>query len=74
VAFKPHRHDAPSEHVDHEGHVQPALPGGHVCEVRDPQLVGPLRAELPVHPVQRTRRLGIADRGAQFNELAARVR
>jgi hypothetical protein len=50
-------HDAPGEHVDDEGHVQPALPGRDIGEVRYPQLVRPLGLELPVDPIQRARRL-----------------
>ena len=60
----PPAHDAPGKDVDHEGHIQPALPGGSVCEIADPQFVRALRAELPVDQVQRARRLGIADRGS----------
>jgi hypothetical protein len=59
----PPAHDTTGEHVDDEGHVQPALPGRYVREVDDPQLVWPLGPELPVDPVQRTRRLGIPDGG-----------
>ena len=49
-AADPPADDAPGEDVDDEGHVQPALPGRDVGEVRDPQLVRPLGPELPVHP------------------------
>ena len=31
-------HDATRVHVDHEGDVQPALPGRDIGEIRDPQL------------------------------------
>jgi hypothetical protein len=57
-------HDAPRVHVDHEGHVQPALPGADVGEVRDPELVGPIGLEDSIDPVQRAWRLAIADGGA----------
>jgi len=57
-------HDASGIHVDDEGHVLPALPGGDVREVRDPELVRSLGSELPVDLVQRTWRLAVADRGA----------
>src|SRR5690606_39649984 len=65
----PPAHDATREHIDHEGHVQPALPGGHVREVAHPQLVRALRAELPVDQVLRAWRTRITDRGA--HHLAA---
>ena len=55
----PPAHDASGKHIDDESHVQPALPGRDVGEVRHPQLVRPVGAELPLHPVQRARRLGI---------------
>lgn len=53
--------DAPGEHVHHEGDVQPALPRRDVGEVRYPQLIRAVRRELPIHPVQRTRRGSIGD-------------
>ena len=56
--------DAPREDIDHEGHVHEALPGRDVGEVRHPQLVRPIGLELPVHPIQRARRLGGGHRGA----------
>src|SRR5690606_42005212 len=65
----PPAHDAPREHVDHEGHIQPALPGRDVCEVAHPQLVWALRIELAIDQVLRTWRTRIADRGA--HHLAA---
>ena len=46
-------YDAPGEHVDDEGHVNPALPGRDIGEVRHPQLVRTLGPEVPVDPVQR---------------------
>ena len=52
-------HNAPGVHVDDEGHVQLALPGRDVGEVRDPQLIRMLSPEHPVDP-----RLGVADRRA----------
>jgi len=57
-------HDAPRVHVDHEGHVQPTLSDADVGEVRGPELVGPIGLEDAIDPVQRVRRLGIADGGA----------
>ena len=50
--------DAPGEHVDHEGHVQPALPGRDVGEVRDPELVGSIGLELAVDPIPGSRLRG----------------
>ena len=65
----PPAHDAPGEHVDDEGHIQPALPGRDIGEVRDPELVRTIGLELPVDPVQRARCLAVGDRGA--HDLAA---
>jgi hypothetical protein len=56
--------DAPAEHVHHERHVDPALPGRDIGEVRDPELVRPLGTELPVDPVQRAWRLRVRNGGA----------
>lgn len=61
--------DAPSKDVDDEGDVDETLPGRDVCEIADPQLVRPLRLELAVDPVKRTRCLGIGNRGTY--DLAA---
>ena len=63
-AADPPAHNAPGIHVDHERHVQPALPGRDVGEVRHPKLVGAICLEHPVDTVQRAWRLGIADRRA----------
>lgn len=56
AAADPPAHDALGVHIHHEGHVQPALPGGDVGEVRYPQLVGTAGLEVPVDVVQRARR------------------
>ena len=56
--------DAPGEHVDHEGHIQPALPGRNTGEIRNPELVRPIRPELAVHPIQRARLFGVGYRRA----------
>src|SRR5690606_8425482 len=45
-------HDTTGKYVNYEGHIQPALPGRHVREVRHPQLIGPVGLELPIHVVQ----------------------
>lgn len=72
---RPHRtadppaDDVAREHVHDEGDIDEALPGRDIGEVRHPQRVRPLGAELPVHPVQRARRLGIGHGGA--HRLAA---
>ncbi len=58
-------HDAPGVHVDHEGHVQPALPSRNVGEVRDPQLVRLIGLEHTVDPIRRAGRLGIGQIGAK---------
>src|SRR5690606_4220542 len=50
-------HDAPRKDVDHEGHIQPSLPGRHVSEIRHPQLVGAVGLELALDTIQRTERL-----------------
>jgi len=57
-------HDTPGEHVDNKGHIQPALPGRDIGEVRDPELIGSIRGELAVDPIQRTRRRPIRNGGA----------
>src|SRR5207253_9542218 len=46
--------DAAREHVDREGHVPEAGPGGDVGEVRDPQLVRPACMELPIDVIERS--------------------
>lgn len=61
--------DASGEHVNDEGHVEPALPGRDVGEIRHPKLVRPLGLELPIDPVQWARRFAVADRRA--HHLAA---
>src|SRR5271165_2278623 len=61
-AGDPPADDAASKGVDHEGDVDKADPGRHVCKVRDPEGVWPRRLELPVHPVERAWDRSIADR------------
>jgi len=53
--------DATGEDIDDEGDVLPSLPRRDVREVGDPELVRPLGPELPINPVQRARRLAVAD-------------
>ena len=57
-------HDAAAEHVNDEGHIDPALPGRDVGEVRDPQLIGPISPELAIDPIKRARHLRISHGGA----------
>jgi hypothetical protein len=45
----------PGEHVDHEGHIEPALPRRDIGEIKNPELVWPVCPELPVDPIQRAR-------------------
>ena len=56
--------DASAEHVHHQRHVDPTLPGRDIGEVRDPELVLSISTELPVDPVQRARGLRVRDGGA----------
>lgn len=68
------RADAPAnntagEHVDHECHVQPALPCRDIRKIRHPELIRSVSLELPVDSVQRARRAHIGNRCA--NTLTA---
>ncbi|MNX85066.1 hypothetical protein D3C86_1168920 [compost metagenome] len=56
----PPTNDAPGEHVDDEGHVQPALPGRDVGEIGNPKLIGSVGLELSIDAIKRTRRSRIA--------------
>lgn len=56
--------DPAGEDIDHGGNVQPALPGGDVGEIRDPELVGALGLEFPIGAIQRARNRGVRSRGA----------
>jgi uncharacterized protein (UPF0248 family) len=47
--------DATREHVDDERDVHKAAPRRDVREVRDPQLIGTLGVELPLHQILRLR-------------------
>lgn len=47
-------YDTLGEYDDDEGHVQPALLGGHIGKIRYPQMVGSHGIELPVDPVTQT--------------------
>ena len=59
----PPSHDASGEHVDDQRHIEPTLPGRDVREVGHPQLIGTIRLERLVSPVQRTRRRMVRNRG-----------
>ena len=65
-AGNPPADNAPGKGVDDEGHVDEALPGGHVGEIRHPQGVRPRRPELSVHLVGRTGHSLVGDRGPGF--------
>ena len=56
--------DAAGVDVDDEGHVDEARPGGDIGEVGDPEHVRRRRLELAVHPIERTRRRLVAERGS----------
>src|SRR3954471_15681262 len=55
--------DAAGEDVDDEGHVDEALPGRHVGEIRHPQGVRMRCLEVPVHLVRRAGRRLVSDGG-----------
>lgn len=57
-------HDAPGEHVDDEGDIQPHLPSRNVGEVRHPQFIGAVSLEHPIDLVQWAGRAGVRARGA----------
>ncbi|GCE91961.1 hypothetical protein MSKU15_3562 [Komagataeibacter diospyri] len=44
-------HDPAGEHINDKRHIDHAIPGLDIGEVRDPELVGSLGPELPVDPV-----------------------
>ena len=58
--------DPSGEGVDDEGHVDEALPGRDVGEVRQPERVRARCVELPVHPVERADDGRVADGGADL--------
>ena len=43
--------DHPREHVQHERDIDETLPGRHIGYVGQPQLVRPIRGEVPFHQV-----------------------
>ena len=55
--------DPPSEGVDHESHIDEALPSFNIGKIRHPQGIRPFGAELAVNAIQGACRIGVADRG-----------
>ncbi|MGF6936755.1 hypothetical protein OKW41_005917 [Paraburkholderia sp. UCT70] len=71
------RTDAPTDnpsgkHVDHERHVEPALPRRDIGEIKNPELVWPVCPDLPVDPIQRARGRRIGNGRANTFALALR--
>jgi hypothetical protein len=60
----PPAHDATAEHVNDEGGVGEAGPGGHVADIGDPQAVGTVGGEAAVDQVGGAGRGVGGDRGA----------
>ncbi|MCY1537029.1 hypothetical protein D9M68_725090 [compost metagenome] len=56
--------DPACKDVDHERHVQPALPGRYIGEVRHPQLVRAVGMELALDAIQRAKSLVASHRCA----------
>ena len=52
------------EGVDDEGHIDEALPGGHIGEIRNPEPVRRRSLELAVHPIERAGSRLVRDRRA----------
>ena len=61
--------DTAGNDVDDEGDIDESLPGRDVGEIGNPQLIWPICLELPIDPIQRTRRLGIPH-GCAYNFAA----
>lgn len=61
---RPPADDATSEDVDDKGHVDEALPGRDIGEIRNPQPVRRRGFELAVHPVKRARSRLVRERRA----------
>ena len=58
-------HDPAAEDVDDEGDVDEATPGGHIREVRDPELIGAFCREVAFDQVQRAICSLVRDRGLE---------
>src|SRR5690606_38617566 len=59
-------HDAPSEDIDYECHVDESLPSRHISEIRDPQLIRPLGAKHALDLIAWARRRWVRHCGAQL--------
>src|SRR5690606_27418203 len=46
-------HDTAAESIDDKGHIDEALLGGHIGQIRDPALVQTLGGEVPLHQIER---------------------
>jgi len=56
--------DAAGKNADDEDDIDKASPSGNIGEVRNPQLVWPIRLEVAIDPVQRARHRAVTERGA----------
>lgn len=45
-------HDSPAEHIHHHRQVEKTRPGGHVHDVRHPQLIRSLGYKRPIHQIR----------------------
>jgi hypothetical protein len=54
-------HDPSAVGVDHDGQIEPALPGAVLGDVSDPQSVRPVRGEVTLDKVRRGCGLGVPD-------------
>jgi hypothetical protein len=62
--------DSPRVNVKNDGKVAPPLAGADVREVSEPQLVGPIRAEVALYEILRRNRRETGDRRAARCPLA----
>ena len=58
--------DAARKHSDGESNVDEPRPGRDICEIGDPELIGPNGGELPLDQICRIFRLVAADGGSAF--------
>lgn len=54
--------DPADKDIDDEGDIDEYLPGGDICEVRNPQLIRSIRLELPINPILRARCRWVAEK------------
>ena len=73
-ARHPPAHDAASEGVEDEGHIDEALPRRDIGEIRDPQGIRTRCLELPIYPVGRLSRLRAGTAAAARGHGGARSR